>query len=195
MTRNDYLAQLDKYLRRLPADDYQEAMEYFVEYFDEAGPEQEEAVMAELGSPKEAASDIINNILDRKIAKPKKTSRDRWKIVWITILAILAIPVGIPLFIALCASILGLLATIISIWLAALSLSLTCFILGFVTIWEAFTLLSTAHWSVVTLGFGGGLAGLGAGLLLLLLLIFFIKQAFRFIRFLIKKLSKGGKAS
>ena len=38
MKRTEYLAQLDKYLKKLPKNDYQEAMDYFVEYFDEAGP-------------------------------------------------------------------------------------------------------------------------------------------------------------
>ena len=39
MTKVEYLAKLDRYLRKLPKDDYQEAMDYFREYFDEAGPE------------------------------------------------------------------------------------------------------------------------------------------------------------
>lgn len=52
MTKVEYLAKLDRYLRKLPKDDYQEAMDYFREYFDEAGPENEEAVIAELGTPK-----------------------------------------------------------------------------------------------------------------------------------------------
>lgn len=67
MTKVEYLAKLDWYLRKLPKDDYQEAMDYFREYFDESGPENEEAVIAELGTPKEAARDIINRLLDEKI--------------------------------------------------------------------------------------------------------------------------------
>ena len=58
MNRTEYLKQLDKYLKRLPAEDYQNAMEYFTEYFDEAGPEGEEQVIRELGTPKEAASEL-----------------------------------------------------------------------------------------------------------------------------------------
>lgn len=37
-----------------------------MEYFDEAGPEKN-AIMEELGSPKEAASELITNILNRHI--------------------------------------------------------------------------------------------------------------------------------
>ncbi len=67
MTRLEYMAQLEKYLKKLPRKEYQEAITFFNEYFDEAGPEREAATIEELGSPKEAASDLINNILDRHI--------------------------------------------------------------------------------------------------------------------------------
>lgn len=75
MTRTEYLAQLDKYLKKLPRHDYQEAMDYFVEYFDEAGPENESQVIAELGSPREAAHEIMVNLLDKIIEEdePKNT--------------------------------------------------------------------------------------------------------------------------
>ena len=39
MTRTEYIAKLTKYLRKLPQKDYEEALEYFMEYFEEAGPE------------------------------------------------------------------------------------------------------------------------------------------------------------
>ena len=55
MTREEYLRQLQHYLKRLPKEDYDSAMEYFTEYFEEAGPEGEQAVIAELGTPKQAA--------------------------------------------------------------------------------------------------------------------------------------------
>ena len=48
MTRKEYMEQLKKYLKRLPKEDYDNAIEYFSEYFDEAGPENEQQVMEEL---------------------------------------------------------------------------------------------------------------------------------------------------
>ena len=59
MTRTEYIAKLTKYLRKLPQKDYEEALEYFMEYFEEAGPENEAQVIAELGTPKEAAHEVI----------------------------------------------------------------------------------------------------------------------------------------
>ena len=35
MTKAEYLKQLEKHLKKLPPEDYENAMEYFREYFDE----------------------------------------------------------------------------------------------------------------------------------------------------------------
>ena len=45
MTRQEYMEELKKYLKRLPQDDFDNAIEYFSEYFEEAGPEKEQQVM------------------------------------------------------------------------------------------------------------------------------------------------------
>ena len=66
MTSGEYLKQLEKYLRKLPQSDYEDAMEYFTEYFADAGPENEQAVIKELGTPKQAAAELMRNLLDRR---------------------------------------------------------------------------------------------------------------------------------
>ena len=60
MTRTEYLNQLEAYLMKLPQSDRIEAMDYFKELFDDAGPEGEEELMASLGSPKEQPSGFTN---------------------------------------------------------------------------------------------------------------------------------------
>ena len=67
MTRTEYLNQLEAYLMKLPQSDRIEAMDYFKELFDDAGPEGEEELIASLGSPKEAAHDVLTTLLDKKI--------------------------------------------------------------------------------------------------------------------------------
>ena len=71
MTRTEYIAKLTKYLRKLPQQDYEEAIEYFMEYFEEAGPEKEARVIAELGTPKEAAHEVISRLLEEKIERTR----------------------------------------------------------------------------------------------------------------------------
>lgn len=61
MTRTEYLAELQNQLRKLPQDDFKEAMDYFTEYFDEAGPEHENQVIADLGSTRRLTNFIFHN--------------------------------------------------------------------------------------------------------------------------------------
>ncbi|MFU2203667.1 DUF1700 domain-containing protein [Streptococcus hyovaginalis] len=112
MTRTEYLAKLDRYLHRLPEKDYQEAMDYFTEYFDEAGPENEAQVMTELGTPKEAAQDLLEQLWDKQ--EDREPSRSRFKGLRLALLtlivaplSLLAILVAVPLVIAFLATILA----------------------------------------------------------------------------------------
>ena len=77
MTRTEYLNQLEAYLMKLPQSDRIEAMDYFKELFDDAGPEGEEELMTSLGSPKEAAHDILTTLLDKKINEENSNKNNR----------------------------------------------------------------------------------------------------------------------
>ncbi len=114
-TKKEYLDQLHKYLKKLPREDYEDAMEYFTEYFEETDDEGAQKLMEELGTPKQAARDLIGNLLDKKTNAyhtsapspnaynttselPKK--RKNSHIIWIACLALLAAPIGGPLLLA-----------------------------------------------------------------------------------------------
>ena len=45
-------------------------MDYFTEYFEDAGPEGEAALIQELGTPKEAAYEILDNLITEKRKDP-----------------------------------------------------------------------------------------------------------------------------
>ena len=77
MTRNEYMEQLKKYLKRLPKEDYDNAIEYFSEYFDEAGPENEQQVMEELGQPREAARELLLNLLQESVGGGKDSTGEK----------------------------------------------------------------------------------------------------------------------
>ncbi len=61
MTRADFLAALAEKLQGVTVDERDEALKYYNEYLDEAGPDHEEAVIEELGSPQKVANIIIAN--------------------------------------------------------------------------------------------------------------------------------------
>ena len=65
MNKNEFLSQLEKFLSDLPEEERREAMEYYVEYFDEAGPEKETDVLKEFGSPKEVADRIHEELAEK----------------------------------------------------------------------------------------------------------------------------------
>ncbi|MCL4935367.1 DUF1700 domain-containing protein [Streptococcus suis] len=60
MTRTDYLNQLEQALSQLHPSARQEALDYFNEYFDEK--DNDEEAIIELGTPDEAAKEIIANL-------------------------------------------------------------------------------------------------------------------------------------
>ena len=166
MTRTEYLNQLEAYLMKLPQADRIEAMDYFNELFDDAGPEGEEELIASLGSPKEAAHDILTTLLDKKINEENSSKNNR-QVIQIAILALLAAPIGIPVAI-------GFLMVIIGIFIAAISILLTFFavsaagmVLGAVLLFESFYVLAEST-SAFMLIFGGGLLAIGASSLVLL---------------------------
>ena len=194
MTRTEYIAKLTKYLRKLPQQDYEEAIEYFMEYFEEAGPENEARVIAELGTPKEAAHEVISRLLEEKIVEDKSSLRNKTTILWIAILAVLASPVALPILLFFLAMIMTLLMIIFAVIVTALALTFALLISGIYTFFTSFSLLNVSLASTL---FGGGLGLLMFGGALLLLLISFeiCKLIVKLITLLIKWLIKKGRKS
>lgn len=62
MNREQFIAQLARLLQDLPPAERQEAIRYYQEYFDDAGEENEDAVIQELGSPGKVAASIKANL-------------------------------------------------------------------------------------------------------------------------------------
>lgn len=96
MTRQEYMQQLAALLAAMPEAERRDALDYYEEYFDAAGPEKEAQTIQELGSPQDVAEKIWEGtgaqpgtpIPDNNM--PEQGSRRRKSPVWI-VLAILAI--------------------------------------------------------------------------------------------------------
>ena len=194
MTKTEYLAKLTKYLRKLPQKDYEEALEYFMEYFEEAGPENEAQVIAELGTPKEAAHEVITRLLDEKIIEDKSSLRNKTTILWIAILAVLASPVPLPILLFFLAILMTLLMIIFAVIVTALALTFALLISGVYTFFTSFSLLSVSLASTL-FGVGLGLLMFGGALLLLFASFEICKLFVKLITLLIKWLIKKGRKS
>lgn len=63
MKREEFLRQLEYLLQDIPEDDKRDAIDYYSGYLEEAGPEAEEEVLREFGSPERIASIIRTDLL------------------------------------------------------------------------------------------------------------------------------------
>ena len=217
LSKTEYLRQLEKYLKKLPKEDFEDAMEYFTEYFEDADDEGAQALMEELGTPKEAARDLMMNLLDRKLtdissdtrtfaasgntfadsATPSGTESTTghkiWKsILWISLLVLFAIPIGAPLLISvvvvlLCAM---LCVIILDVFIAAFS----GFLIGGKLVLRGLLALpvSLPGFAMIT---GSGLLVIGLGILTTLLGILLTRQGCRFFAASVKWIANQRKKS
>ncbi|XCY70009.1 DUF1700 domain-containing protein [Streptococcus iniae] len=158
MTKDAYLRALDKYLKKLPEQDYQDAMDYFQEYFDEAGPENEEEAITELGSPKEAAREILGKLLDDKKEEDSSLlGRNGKSILWITLLSLLLAPIVFPLVIASIAIVIAIVVTVAALLFSLVVVGLVLLANGIYVLGDSFHYLSSslANFSLsLSMGFG-----------------------------------------
>lgn len=64
MNRVDFMSQLERLLQNIAASEREEAIQYYNDYFDDAGKENEQAVIEALGSPARVAENIKRDLLD-----------------------------------------------------------------------------------------------------------------------------------
>ena len=178
-------------LRRLPKEDFDKAISYYTEYFEEAGPENEAQAIHDLGSPELAADQIIRNIAAENAKEPIKDVRHGFYAVWIGILAVFAAPIGIPL--ALTLGILALtfvfliLVLIFCVFVVTISVAVSaipCIVIG---VWMLFTSFADG---MATIGIG--LIGLGIGYWLIVASVALGKGALHLMTRLFGRVAKGG---
>ena len=85
MNRKEFLEKLEGLLSGLPESEREEALMYYNDYFDDAGPENEAAVIEKLGSPGQVAESILygmsvdgrDGVFTEQGYESKGSSRDR----------------------------------------------------------------------------------------------------------------------
>jgi uncharacterized membrane protein len=176
MNKNQYLYELRGKLANLPEGEVNSAMAYYEEYFLDAGEENEERVIAELGTPNAVASKIIGEfaladaappIGAQAVYSPTAATRNSARTLWIVILAVLASPIALPLAFAavviVFALLVSVLAVIIAIGVAGVALIAAGVFAIVVGIWALFIEFGTALFQI-----GLGLLSIGIGILLTL---------------------------
>mgnify|MGYP000931449696 FL=1 len=186
MNREQFLKELRNRLKRLPPDDVNDALEYYEEYLDEAGPEKEAETISAWGTPAQVASQILADYVVKQ-GNGTPTAKKGLSTAWTVALAICASPVAVPLAAAavcvMIALVVAVAAVILSIGACAAALAaggVVCVIAG----------LSVTFQSFPTMLFfvGIGLLCAGAGIALFLFTVWLGKKGFFWIAKLFSKI-------
>lgn len=204
MNRIDFMRRLELLLSDLPENERREAVQYYNDYFNDAGVENEEEVLESLGTPEEVAGSIREGLWEEAREKgefsekgfkqdgqkqEKKDAGDRYRtggrkkgmsasaVALIVICCLVASPVLIPLAITLIVVLAVLGAVFISLVLVFLLVGVVCIVSGVIAFFGSLTELFLAPASAV-MGIGMSLIAVGAGILLTMLLVFVISKIF-----------------
>lgn len=187
MNRTEFMTQLAALLQDIPVEERREAMQYYNDYFDDAGLENEQKVIDELESPKKVAAnikaDMKDNAKDRgeftengysdpqfqqkempagqyeyqRNTEPPRTN-NVLKILMIIAVIVIGVPIVFPLAITVLATVFACLAAAFGIFLALVGVAVALVIVGVTLAVTGITLL-IPHLAV-------GLGLLGTGLIL-----------------------------
>jgi len=165
MNRASYLKKLRGKLQRLPAHEIDTALAYYEEYFDEAGEENEQRVIQQLGSPSYVASQIMADYALKDVEATSTSTKKNMSAIWLIILAILSAPLSLPLLAVAIALIFSFGAVIFSVIIAIIATVLGICLGGIVALISGFFIL-TQHWPTALLFMGVGFIVTGLGILL-----------------------------
>lgn len=165
MTKTEYMKELSRRLRPLPKEDFQKAIDYFEEYFADAGPENEAQVIEDLGTPEFAARQLVTNLAISNTKEPTKDVKKGLSAVWVGILALCAAPIALPLAFVVVLLVALFLFTILLLLGSLGLMGIAAVITGPLNIIAGFTVLSQSL-PVFLSCLGSGLLLTGIGLLI-----------------------------
>ena len=163
MTREAYLNELARELNKLSEGDRADALEYYREYFDEAGAENEQKVIEELGTPRKLAAQIKAELAFRQAQENPKSAKKGLHAVLVGIGAVFAAPIAIPLALALAVVVLALVIVLVAVLFSFFAVGiglgaggLMALLMTVLTVFQSpATGLSCFGVALALLGFGG----------------------------------------
>ncbi len=199
MTKEQFLFQLEQQLLDIPQDEREEALEYYRDYFNDAGEENEEGVIAELGSPKKVAASIKEGLKsgredtagdgqlpqarggtksysEANRGKARSDGRSKW--ILMLIVVCFTFPIWIGLAAALIGILIGVAAVLIGLTIAAVTVMVAGFFAGVVCVVVGIARLVTGRFLSGIMTFALGMLAFAAGCLFLALLVLIFGQFF-----------------
>ncbi len=171
MNRSDFFKRLEQGLSKVSKEEREAALDYYHEYFDDAGAENEQKVIEELGSPAQIAARIRADAAVKGLNKGEPPSMKKGiSAVWLVILAILAAPIALPLAIGAAALAIGLLAALIGVLLALIIGVAAFFFGGIIAIAAGIAAVATSIPAAI-FSIGVGILVLGISILIGILVV------------------------
>lgn len=156
MNRAEFMKKLCTLLSDVEANEKEEALEFYEHYFEDAGEENEQEVIASLGSPEKVAQTIKDGLKDidgmqgeftengysgygenikEEVGYPKKSEKagkksGNGKMILLLILAIFALPVLGPIIMGIVSALLGILAAAVAIVFAVAVVGIALLVVG-----------------------------------------------------------------
>lgn len=223
MTREEFLRSLRQSLYDVPIEELENIIRYYEEYFDEAGLENEQSVIEELGTPQELAATIRRDIrsgayTDRSGVRGQNSytsyqnpyqstyqngyagqtapQKGKGGKIVLIVLAIIGSPLWISLLVAAVSLVIGLFAGLVGLLVGFAGLGLGMLAAGAAGFVGFFaTVWIDAPTAVATLG--GGLCSIGVGLFICLFFVGLVRLCIRLLRNFVRRIQnrKRGKVS
>jgi uncharacterized membrane protein len=169
LDRKGYMQELYQRLGPLPLtlEDINDTMRFYGDYFDAAGPEREQAVIAELGSPAYVAAQAALKMSSGKTPLTPGTAGKSVKrnvsVIWLVILGIIASPVALPMAIASAVFVFSMLVAALSVVFAFSVSGIACIVTGAGVALYSATLFYTEGFPTAIYFMGSGLLTVGIG--------------------------------
>lgn len=188
---NNYLEELSRLIKKqLPSDEYNDVMQYYTEYFEDAGIEKEADVIKELGSPEDLAARILEEYRGKQLPKAGEQQRKKGLSAgWIIFIAIIGSPLWLSLFIVGVVLVIAIAAVILTFGAVGIAgiIGGICMLVSGIAV-----MIEDAPLAFLMIGYGFLLGAIGCALIMLTVFIVrLIIRIFKKIRR--KKLSKQEK--
>ena len=195
MNRREFLSALITELKNIEPSELQDVLQYYNEYFDEAGIENEAAVIAELGSPKVIAAGIKSNVSIKYLETDETNTKKSLKAVWISIGAVFAAPIALPIALAVVMILFSIVivwgSLLFSLYAVSFSFALTGILLAIISIFLIPTSIPT-----FLVMFGTSLILVGLAILVVIPTLILTRKSFKWLAiFINRKILKKGNHS
>ena len=159
MNRITFMTELNALLQDIPAEERREAMQFYNDYFDDAGEENEQQVISELESPEKVAEKIKSDLLGRKGEQNNNVPAYRseynqenseqnrpWtsnllKVILVIAILVVGIPTVIPIMLAILGVVVACVIAVFAVFVALVIAAVALVIAGFAMIVKGMVLI------------------------------------------------------